>query len=281
MKINAICMVKNEADIIVETLTHALTFCDNIFIFDNGSDDGTSELIDQLCERHSNIFVDFRSSCEYKNQLRNRVYNKHHQQFSDQDWWYILDADEMLSEDPREKLMDASEHGHQRMRVWQAQFYFTEHDLKYYDQEDASVPYSSRRRFYRINWRELRFFKNHPDKSWSESESERVPSFCKGVSPHTPICRHYAERTPDQIQARVNLRNNCEKGFMHVKSQDYSLQQSWLKRQEELFYYKGNGRFKFPLIDKCHYYIKEVKFWFNWRIKNVTQLFSGTPKTTN
>lgn len=37
MKLNAICIIKNEADIIIETLHNALRFCDTIYVFDNGS----------------------------------------------------------------------------------------------------------------------------------------------------------------------------------------------------------------------------------------------------
>jgi hypothetical protein len=37
----------------------------------------------------------------YRNQFRNRVYNMFHHRYSPSDWWYILDADEILTEDPR------------------------------------------------------------------------------------------------------------------------------------------------------------------------------------
>ena len=51
MKLNAICIIKNEADIILETLNNALRFCDTIYVFDNGSTDGSWELI---CEKALN-----------------------------------------------------------------------------------------------------------------------------------------------------------------------------------------------------------------------------------
>jgi glycosyltransferase involved in cell wall biosynthesis len=48
MKLNAICTIKNEVDIILETLDNALRFCDSIYVLDNGSTDGSWELI---CEK--------------------------------------------------------------------------------------------------------------------------------------------------------------------------------------------------------------------------------------
>jgi glycosyltransferase involved in cell wall biosynthesis len=136
MKLNAIVMVKNEADIIEETLLHALAFCDGIFVFDNGSNDGTSEILERMSGTHNKIVVDFSSDCPYRNQLRNRIYNKRHMDFSDEDWWYILDADEMLVEDPRPYLERARERGYSCMSVWQAQFYFTDEDYQHYQFEN-------------------------------------------------------------------------------------------------------------------------------------------------
>ena len=107
MKLNAICVVKNEADIIMETLNNALRFCDNIYIFDNHSTDGTWELVSELAQKDSRVIIAERSAEVYKNQLRNRVYNRYNQQFSTDDWWYIVDADEIVLEDPRPMLRDA------------------------------------------------------------------------------------------------------------------------------------------------------------------------------
>ncbi len=67
------------------------------------------------------------------------------------------------------------------MRVWQAQFYFTDKDLAVYDNEDKSLPVSKRRRYYRINWREPRFFKNSPSQKWPEDISGKVPPFCNAL----------------------------------------------------------------------------------------------------
>jgi hypothetical protein len=41
MKLNPVCIIKNEVKIILKTLNNALYFCDNTYVFDNGSTDGS------------------------------------------------------------------------------------------------------------------------------------------------------------------------------------------------------------------------------------------------
>ena len=48
MKIFAISIVKNEADVIEQNLKEAELWADKIFILDNGSTDGTWEIIQSL-----------------------------------------------------------------------------------------------------------------------------------------------------------------------------------------------------------------------------------------
>ena len=171
MKLNAICIIKNEVDIIADTLDCALEFCDTIYVFDNASTDGSWEVICAKVAQDSRIVIAAHTNEIYRNQFRNRVYNMFNHNFSASDWWYILDADEMLIEDPRPMLIRAMQRNKNQMRVWQAQFYFTDKDLAVYDNENKSLPVSQRRRYYRINWREPRFFRNSPNQKWPEDIS--------------------------------------------------------------------------------------------------------------
>lgn len=269
MKINAICMVKNEADIILEALSNALHFCHRIYVFDNGSTDGTSELLDEFIFANPSVVLAERSDEVFKNQLRNRVYNQYHHLYSADDWWYILDADELLTSNPKAMLEQASRQGRDTMRVWQAQFYFTDHDLAHFEQEDTRLPVTQRRRYYRINWREVRFFKNHPDKKWPEIVSGRIPPFCGKYYAKSPICCHYAQRTPEQIQQRINIRIDNPYSFFHLKKGNANSQASWLKQADTLFYYNGDACFKFPLQDKLIYFSRELGYWLGWRFKQL------------
>lgn len=272
MKLNAICIIKNEVDIILETLNNALRFCDTIYVFDNGSTDGSWELICRKAAQDPRIVIAAHTDEVYRNQFRNRVYNMFHHKFSASDWWYILDADEMLTEDPRPMLVKAMQRNKNQMRVWQAQFYFTDKDLAVYDKEDQSELVSRRRRYYRINWREPRFFRNSPDLTWPEDISGKVPPFCNRLYHPSPVCRHYAERTPEQIKARREIRLNNPYSFLHVKNKSDN---DWLKKSADCFYYEEGKKMRFPLSDRIIYYASQSRYWLIWRFKSLTSVKNG------
>ena len=269
MKLNAICIIKNEADIILETLNNALRFCDSIYVFDNGSTDGSWELICEKAAQDPRVVIAAHTDEVYRNQFRNRVYNMFHHKFGPSDWWYILDADEMLTDDPRPMLKKAMQRGKSQMRVWQAQFYFTDKDLAVYDQEDKSRLVSERRRYYRINWREPRFFRNSPDQIWPENISGKVPPFCNKLYHPSPVCRHYAERTPEQIKMRRKIRLSNPYSFLHVKNKS---DDDWLKKANDCFYYEKDKKMRFPLMDRITYYASQSRYWMVWRLKNLMLL---------
>ena len=67
MKIHGLCIVKNEADVLQETLISALHWCDHIYVFDNGSNDGTWELVKELAKRHLEIVPYMQDDVLYSN----------------------------------------------------------------------------------------------------------------------------------------------------------------------------------------------------------------------
>jgi hypothetical protein len=269
MKLNAICIIKNEVDIIADTLDYALKFCDTIYIFDNASSDGSYELICEKAALDPRIVIAAHTDEIYRNQFRNRVYNMFNHKFTSNDWWYILDADEMLVEDPRPMLAKAAQRKKNQMRVWQAQFYFTDNDLAVYDNEDKSLPVPERRRYYRINWREPRFFKNSPSQKWPEGISGKVPPFCNSLYHPSPICRHYAQRTPEQIKMRHEIRVNNPYSFLHVKNKS---ENDWLKQAAHCFIYKEGTKMQFPILDRFAFYASQSKYWLIWRVKNLISI---------
>ncbi|MFT5278298.1 MAG: glycosyltransferase involved in cell wall biosynthesis [Glaciecola sp.] len=269
MKLNAICIIKNEVDIIADTLDYALAFCDTIYIFDNASTDGSWEIICAKAAQDPRIVIAAHTDEIYRNQFRNRVYNMSNHKFSADDWWYILDADEMLVEDPRPMLVKAMQRNKNQMRVWQAQFYFTDNDLAVYDKEDKSLPVPERRRYYRINWREPRFFRNSPDQKWPEGISGKVPPFCNNLYHPSPICRHYAQRTPEQIKMRHEIRVNNPYSFLHVKNKS---ENDWLKKAANCFLYEEGQKMQFPLLDRFVFYANQSKYWLTWRVKNLISI---------
>ncbi len=269
MKLNAICVMKNEADIVEATLVNAAQFCDNIYIFDNGSTDGTWEIVNRLADTHSNIHIYCQSGEVYRNQLRNRVYNDFYQQFSDKDWWYILDADEILAEDPRPLLQKALKQGKNAMDVWQAQFYFTDTDLRNYNSEDKNLSIPERRRYFKINWREARFFLNDPNAYWPENVSGRIPKRCNKNASQAPVCKHYAERTPEQIAQRRKCRTSNPFSFLHVKNK---AEHDWLKSAQTCDYLEDGMQMKVRLTTQLTFALRNAGYWIKWRVQNIRSL---------
>src|SRR6478672_3695702 len=128
-RVYGICLVKNEDDIIEQSLTFAAAYCERIYVLDNGSTDDTWEIVLDLARKHTKI-VAFEQTFEpYGDWLRARVFNAVHRELSDNDWWMILDADEFLAEDPRPALEAAVVENADVVSTWQIQFYFTDKDL--------------------------------------------------------------------------------------------------------------------------------------------------------
>lgn len=103
MKIFAIMLVKNEADIVGYVLKKAEKWADKIFIIDNGSTDGTWEIIqsmkDEIITPWKQDFSPFRRG------MRADVFNEFRHLSTKEDWWcYALDADEVYIENPRNFL---------------------------------------------------------------------------------------------------------------------------------------------------------------------------------
>jgi len=168
-KLCGICLVKNEDDIIEQTLSHAARYCDRIFVLDNGSTDETWSIVQRVAQRDQAI-VPFRQMlAPFAESLRATVYNAVHSQLTDDDWWLILDADEFLAEDPRPVIETAVNDGADVIRAWMIQFFFTERDLENWEEgrDTRDRPVFDRRRHYMINWQETRLFRNRTRQCWN------------------------------------------------------------------------------------------------------------------
>ena len=95
MKIHSITVVKNEADIIQSTIKEALKWSDYIYVYDNGSDDGTWELVQQLA---SDRVIAWKSDDKpFRESLRGEVFNHFRERAQPGDWWCRLDGDEFYT----------------------------------------------------------------------------------------------------------------------------------------------------------------------------------------
>lgn len=222
MKIHAMCLVKNEVDILQETLLTALQWCDHIYVFDNGSDDGTWELVAELAKQHLQILPYKQDDILYNINLRADIFNAFRSHAGPQDWWCALDADEFYIDDPRIFLTKIPE---QFQTVWSASlnYYFTDRDAISYQQDPKrflKTPTQQRLRYYLNNWGELRFFRHRDDIVWTGKEYGGFPPvmFTAPAYPVRIWLKHYQYRSPDQIERRLRTRRpamEASTGFLH------------------------------------------------------------------
>lgn len=134
VKVRGLVRVRNEEAIIKDTLDHLGTVCDDIYVYDDASDDNTVS----ICENHLKVkkvikgteWDSNRERAEYEN--RQTLFNSAREFLSDDDWLVYIDADE-------------------RLHFNQAIFQFPDIDavvMKLFDfyitEEDKDLPYTSR-----------------------------------------------------------------------------------------------------------------------------------------
>jgi glycosyltransferase involved in cell wall biosynthesis len=256
VKIFGICLVKNEDDIIAQTLTFATRHCDRIFVLDNGSTDETWNIVEGLARENAAIIPFEQTLKPYDDALRAMVYNAVHTELAESDWWLILDSDEFLAEDPRPVIETAVNEGADTINAWQIQFSFTDRDLDAWQQgnDHRDMPIFNRRRYYMINWQENRLFRNDPRRYWDGSVSNVIPEWLRRVSRRRILNRHYQFRDPEQMDKRLRLRYGHHR-FPHVHSPDW---RNLIRDSRGLNYYRDGDPWKFKPSGLIYYYRKSL-----------------------
>lgn len=252
-RLYGLCVVKDEDDIIAQTLTYATRCCDKIFVLDNGSSDETWQIVQSLGKQNPEIVPFGRTPEPWRDGLRSIVYNEVHRKISNEDWWLILDSDEFLAEDPRPVIQRAMLESMDIIAAWQIQFYYTEVDYQAHleGRDSRNLPIFERRRYYLINWQEPRLFRNQTDQAWDETISNKVPNGLQGVCRQRVLNRHYQFRDPEQIQKRLNLRFGDPHFRYHVKSNNW---RDVIRPSRRLIYHKDGDPWRFTPSGLIFYY---------------------------
>jgi len=219
MRIHSICVVKNENDIIVETLTAAAAWSDFIYVYDNGSTDGTWAKVLDLAGRVPQVVAFASEDRPFREDLRREPFNRRRDQSAPGDWWCKLDADEIYIDSPREFLAGVPARFDV---VWAAmfQYYFTDKDAAQFarapDLYSDEVPLEQKCKYYVNNWSAIRFFRDKPDLRW---ESGARPYPLTRAYPRRIRLKHYQYRSPRQIEMRLATRREAMSrgGFKHER----------------------------------------------------------------
>lgn len=226
MKIRSICVVKDESDVIVECLTAALEWSDQIVVLDNGSTDGTWDIVQELARREPRIIPLAQDLRPFTEGIRVRCFRALAGEARPGDWWARLDADEFFAEDPRRFLEAVPS---EAFSVWSTglTYYFTDADARRYEEDPASfapgAPVRGRMRYYLNDMSEPRFFRHARILRWREEDEGYPPiMWRRPVYEMRILVQHYRYRSPEQIQRRLDARRSATYYFSHERVADWA-----------------------------------------------------------
>ena len=241
MKIFAIMLVKNEADIVASVLKDAEKWADKIFILDNGSTDGTWEIIQSL---KNDVVMPLRQDFRpFSRGMRAEIFNEYKHLASDGDWWCLaLDADEFYAENPRDFLTTISKNCHLVAKKSLDYFISTE-DIEEFNFTGNFENNRKHIKYLRKNcWCEPRFFRFRKGLIWDTNIESQYPIHAGIIADRKILVKHYQFRSPQQMQKRLDVRNASEAkkqdlAFRHVKETNW---QELLKPRSELVFDDGS-----------------------------------------
>ncbi len=244
MKIFGIMVVKNEADIVGHALEAACDWCDEIYVLDNGSTDGTWHRVQELSKTVPKIIPFEQTDEPFFESIRAKVFKKYRRRAAEGDWWCRLDADEIYVQSPKTFLARVTRHE----VVWaiHLQYYLTKEDVALFERcpatLDESLPLSARYKWYKANSTEPRFFRHRNRLHWDDGAA--WPKHLGRVFPERILLRHYKFRSPLQIQTRLKTRAAVfERGGIaghHWRNADW---EAAIGVKEELDYDDGSGSY--------------------------------------
>jgi glycosyltransferase involved in cell wall biosynthesis len=206
VKILGILLVKNEVDILEAALVDAARWADRVFVLDNGSTDGTWELLSSLA---SDVIVPaYREPRLYQRSFRADIFNRFRSEASDGDWWCNMDSDEFYIDDPRTFLAAVPRRYHVVFKK-SVEYRLTFEDL---DEHQFTGRFENDRRLIRyvnpVCLEEMRFFRHYGRLRWESSgpNASDQPRYLGVHYPKPILARHYRYRSPQQMQERLDIR---------------------------------------------------------------------------
>jgi glycosyltransferase involved in cell wall biosynthesis len=239
MKIHAICLLRNEADVVEPCLRAAEKWADRIYLYDGASTDGTWEKVQAM---KSDRIVPWRSDGKvFREGLRAEVFAARRLESAEGDWWCQLNADEFYVEDPRDFLAAVPRTDHV---VWavNVQYYFTHEDIAENLITGDFEKDRGRLRYYSAACAEPRFFRYRERLRWRDTDA--WPEHMGVIHRRAMHFRHYCYRSPQQIQMRLDVRReNRARGF---EGWDHAKEADWREKlvpRSALHRDVGDGRF--------------------------------------
>ncbi|MBR1564988.1 MAG: glycosyltransferase [Paludibacteraceae bacterium] len=209
MKIYSLLLVKNEADIIRESLTDACRWSDKIIVIDNGSSDHTWETIQELAKQYSQIIPWMRYEGPFHIGLRALAFRAFRHEMSSDDWWCVrLDADEFYTADVRDFLSKVPRR-YSIVKKQSKDYILTAEDIEQYSFTGSfAADRTHITHCLPTERRERRFMRHSPLLCWATTW--RYPHPWGLTAPECIPVDHYQYRSPEQMQKRFLTRQQAK-----------------------------------------------------------------------
>lgn len=237
-------LVKNEVDIVGYVLKAAEKWADKIFILDNGSTDGTWELIQSM---KNNVITPWKQDFgAFRRGMRAEVFNHFRNLSTEDDWWcYALDADEFYVENPRDFLKKVPKHFHWIFKK-SIDYVITKKDIEEYKFFVDFEKDKLHLKYFKVPcWCEGRFFRYRKELKWDIGAESQYPMHVGVMFPKKILVKHYQYRSPLQMQKRLDIRNALiskknGQAFSHIKQTNWH---ELLEDRKDCLFDEGNIEF--------------------------------------
>lgn len=262
MKVFAISLVKNEEDIIAYNLAIASQWAEKIFVMDNGSEDNTWEIVQELAKTNPKVIPWKKEAKPFRDEIRGEIFNKFRHFAKEGDWWcFRLDSDEFYVDDPREFLAKVPAIYHVVCDD-KIEYFITHEDVEEFSFK-GEIPYDLKfiEYYTPTTCSEKRFFRHRDKLEWPMSGGWTIPKNIGVICPKKIRLRHYQWRSPQQIQKRLDTRNEATRlGYKHFGHSSEKLWKEKLLYRKDLVKDTHDGIFKITGCRNPHL----PKFYFQW-----------------
>jgi len=201
-KLFGVCFVKNEEDIIADSVAHAARFCDKLFVVDNASTDRTWEIVKGLA--FENVVPVCSKDFVFRDYLRLQFMDTKKDELGLNNWWYIIDADEFLVEDPSDAIALAEEEGADCIAVEVINFLLTKEEIRGLEESDRQETWRDRKYYVLYESGPVKFFKN--TRYLDYKIYDIMPFGLTKECSRRLLMKHYPYRSLSQLKKRVETR---------------------------------------------------------------------------
>jgi len=211
MKFHAVIPVRDEGDVILESLTSYLRWADYIHIFDTGSVDDTWNIVLSLARKEPRIVPIGSETVYFRDTLvRAYIFDRARKYMDDGDWFVRADADEFHHIAPPDFVRNFMKR--HETAAWHQYYDFclTRPEVDEWERSadplaDRQRPIQERRRHYTMGtYSEPRLCRYRRTMQWPEDYS--FPVNAGFVAEKRLPIRHYPHRDPLQLRRRCLIR---------------------------------------------------------------------------